>query len=135
MQIRTLFLLGAGAACLSLQAAAQSQALIDTTQISEVVVTGTRNATDARHLPLSVTSISNEKLNENFRSSILPTVMEQTPSLFSTGRGILGYGVNTGAGDLKVRGVGSGAQLLVLIDGQPQYAGLWDIPSLMPTRP
>ena len=128
MQIRTLFLLGAGAACLSLQAATQSQALKDTTQISEVVVTGTRNATDARHLPLSVTSISNEKLNENFRSSILPTVMEQTPSLFSTGRGILGYGVNTGAGDLKVRGVGSGAQLLVLIDGQPQYAGLMGHP-------
>lgn len=129
MQIRTLFLLGAGAACLSLQAATQSQALKDTTQISEVVVTGTRNATDARHLPLTVTSISNEKLNQNYRSSVLPTIMEQTPGLFSTSRGILGYGVSTGsAGDLKVRGVGSGAQLLVLIDGQPQYAGLMGHP-------
>ena len=128
MQIRTLLLLGVSAASLSLQAETLSEEMKDTTQMSEVVVTGTRNATDARHLPLTVTSISNERLNENYRSSILPTVMEQTPGLFSTSRGIIGYGVNTGAGDLKVRGVGSGAQLLVLIDGQPQYAGLMGHP-------
>ena len=129
MQIRTLLLLGAGAASLSLQAATLSEEIQDTTQMGEVVVTGTRNATDARYLPLTVTSISNEKLNENFRSSVLPTVMEQTPGLFTTSRGVLGYGVSTGAaGSLKIRGVGSGAQLLVLIDGQPQYAGLMGHP-------
>ena len=129
MQVRTLFLMGASAACLTLQAEAQPQALKDTTLIDEVVVTGTRNATDARYLPLTVTSISNEKLNEHYRSSVLPTVMEQTPGLFSTSKGMLGYGVSTGsAGELKVRGVGGGAQLLVLIDGQPQYAGLMGHP-------
>lgn len=98
-------------------------------ELQDVVVTGTRNATDIRHLPLTVTTIGNEKLNEQFRTSVLPTVMEQTPGLFTTSRGILGYGVSTGAaGSLKVRGVGSGAQLLVLIDGQPQYAGLMGHP-------
>ena len=98
-------------------------------ELQDVVVTGTRNATDVRHLPLTVTTIGNEKLNEQFRTSVLPTVMEQTPGLFTTSRGILGYGVSTGAaGSLKVRGVGSGAQLLVLIDGQPQYAGLMGHP-------
>lgn len=129
MQIRTFLLLGVSAAYLSIQAETQNEGIRDTTQMSEVVVTGTRDATDARYLPLTVTSISNEKLNENYRSSILPTVMEQTPGLFSTSRGILGYGVSTGAaGNLKIRGVGSGAQLLVLIDGQPQYAGLMGHP-------
>ncbi|MBQ9525293.1 MAG: TonB-dependent receptor [Bacteroidaceae bacterium] len=129
MQIRTLLLLGAGAASLSSQAATLSEEIQDTTQMSEVVVTGTRNATDARYLPLTITSINNEKLNENFRSSVLPTVTEQTPGLFTTSRGILGYGVSTGAaGSIKIRGVGSGAQLLVLIDGQPQYAGLMGHP-------
>ena len=129
MQIRTLLLLVAGAASLSLQAATLSEVIQDTTQMGEVVVTGTRNATDARYLPLTITSINNEKLNENFRSSVLPTVTEQTPGLFTTSRGILGYGVSTGAaGSIKIRGVGSGAQLLVLIDGQPQYAGLMGHP-------
>ena len=97
--------------------------------LQDVVVTGTRNATDVRHLPLTVTTIGNEKLNDNYRTSVLPTVMEQTPGLFTTSKGILGYGVSTGAaGSLKVRGVGGGAQLLVLIDGQPQYAGLMGHP-------
>ena len=129
MRIRTFLLLGASVVCLSMQAETQSEGIQDTTQMSEVVVTGTRNATDVRHLPLTVTSISNEKLNENYRSSVLPTVTEQTPGLFSTSRGVLGYGVSTGAaGSMMVRGVGSGAQLLVLIDGQPQYAGLMGHP-------
>ena len=129
MQIRTLLLLGVGAASLSLQAATLNEEIQDTTQMGEVVVTGTRNATDARYLPLTITSINNEKLNENFRSSVLPTVTEQTPGLFTTSRSILGYGVSTGAaGSIKIRGVGSGAQLLVLIDGQPQYAGLMGHP-------
>lgn len=125
MQTRTFLLLATCAASLSLQA---EETLRDTTRMDEVVVTGTRNATDARHLPLTVTSISSETLNQHYRSSVLPTVMEQTPGLFVTSRGMLGYGVNNGAGNIKVRGVGSGAQLLVLIDGQPQYAGLMGHP-------
>ena len=129
MRIRTLLLLSTCAASLSLQAETQDEGIRDTTEMSEVVVTGTRDATEARHLPFTVTSISNERLNDNYRSSVLPTVMEQTPGLFTTSRGVLGYGVSTGAaGSIKVRGVGSGAQLLVLIDGQPQYAGLMGHP-------
>jgi len=105
----------------------QAQEKTDTLQ--NVVVTGTRNATDVRHLPLTVTTIGNEKLNEQYRTSVLPTVMEQTPGLFLTSRSVLGYGVSTNsAGDMKIRGVGSGAELLVLIDGQPQYAGLMGHP-------
>lgn len=115
------------AGCFALSAMAEN-APMDSIRLDEVVVTGTRNATDPRLLPLTVTSISNEKLNENYRSSVLPTVMEQTPGLFATSRSLLGYGVNTGAGDMMVRGVGSGARLLVLIDGQPQYAGLMGHP-------
>ncbi len=129
MQIRTLFLLGTCAASISLQAAELGEGIQDTTLMSEVVVTGTRNATEARHLPFTVTSVTGEKLAENYRSSVIPTVMEQTPGLFSTSRGVLGYGVSTGAaGSMMVRGVGSGARLLVLIDGQPQYAGLMGHP-------
>lgn len=128
MQIRTLLLLGTCAASFSLQAGTLDEGLRDTTQMNEVVVTGTRGATEARLLPFTITSISHERLNENYRSSVLPTLTEQTPGLFSTSRGLLGYGVNTGAGDIKVRGVGGGARLMVLIDGQPQYAGLMGHP-------
>ena len=97
--------------------------------LNPVVVTGTRNAVDARHLPLTVSVLGRQELTKQFRTSVLPSVVEQVPGLFVTSRGVLGYGVSTGAaGGIKVRGVGSGAQMLVLVDGQPQYAGLMGHP-------
>ena len=99
----------------------------DSVALQDVVVTGTRNATDIRHLPMTVTVVGREKLTEQNQSSVLPTVMQQVPSLFVTSRGILGYGVSTGAaGGINLRGLASGAgQLLVLIDGHPQYQGIF----------
>ena len=96
-----------------------------TDTLQHIVVTGTRSATDVRHLPLSVTAIKRTQLEEAHESSVLPTVTQHTPGLFITTRGMAGYGVSTNsAGAMKIRGVGSGADMLVLIDGQPQYAGL-----------
>lgn len=96
-------------------------------QISEVVVTGTRNATDIRHLPLTVTIVDRNKLTENNRQSILPTLTEQIPGLLATSRGVMGYGVSGGAsGGMMLRGISSSAgQIMVLIDGHPQYNGIY----------
>ncbi len=98
-------------------------------ELHQVVTTGTRYATDIRHLPMTVSSLSREELTRDFRSSVLPTVSERVPGLFVTSRGMFGYGVSTGAaGSIKIRGVGGGARVLVLVDGQPQYAGLMGHP-------
>lgn len=97
--------------------------------IAEVVVTGTRNTTDVRHLPMTISTVSRKQLTADFRESVLPTVNELVPGLFVTSRGVMGYGVSTGAaGSIKLRGIGSGASMLVLVDGQPQYAGLYGHP-------
>lgn len=106
----------------------QAEDIAKDSTISEVVVTGTRHGTSKSSLAADVTVISEKKLNETFRSNILPTLTEQVPGLFVTSRGLMGYGVNTGAGNISIRGVGGGAQLMVLIDGQPQYAGLMGHP-------
>lgn len=99
----------------------------DTLRLDEVVVTGTRNSTDIRHLPQTVTIVGRDKLTENERISVLPTLMEQVPGLMVTSRGMLGYGVsNGGSGGMMLRGISSGAgQLMVLIDGHPQYNGIY----------
>ena len=98
--------------------------------LEDVVVTGTRNEEDVRHLPMTVTVIEREKLTEQHQPSILPTVMQQVPGLFVTNRSMMGYGVSTGAaGGINMRGVtGGGGQLLVLIDGHPQYQGIYGHP-------
>ena len=96
-------------------------------RIDEVVVTGTFEGVDVRHLPMTISRINRVQLENNFQQSILPTVAEKTPGLFITSRGILGYGVSTGAaGGIKMRGIGGDPStgMLVLIDGHPQYMGL-----------
>ena len=117
------------AALLSVVSAAAG-AQTDSLALQEVVVTGTRNAVDVRYLPQTVTVIEREKLTERHDPSLLPTVMQQVPSLFVTGRSMLGYGVSGGAaGGINLRGISGGAgQLLVLIDGHPQYNGVYGHP-------
>lgn len=100
-----------------------------THRLDGVVVTGTRYQTDARHLPMTLSVVPRARLTEHYHDNILPTLSTQVPGLFVTTRGLLGYGVSTGAaGAIKVRGIGSNANLLVLIDGLPQYAGLYGHP-------
>ena len=104
--------------------------MVDSLDLQEVVVTGTRHATDVRHLPMTVTVIGREQLTEQHQPSILPTVMQQVPGFFVTSRSMMGYGVSTGAaGGINLRGISGGAgQLLVLIDGHPQYQGIYGHP-------
>lgn len=121
----------------SLNAQTDSSRIARKYTIDEVVVTGTRNETDIRHLPMTISVVGRQQLTENYRSSILTTLNEQVPGLFTTGRGIMGYGVSSGAaGGMSLRGIGSGTGpnggpttgLLVLIDGHPQYMGLMGHP-------
>ncbi|MFZ1236301.1 MAG: TonB-dependent receptor [Prevotella sp.] len=103
----------------------------DTTLIhlDSVVVTGSRDQTDVRNLPMTISVIGKQRLTENHQNNVLPTLSQQVPGLFVTSRGLLGFGVSAGAaGTIKVRGVGGMADLLVLIDGLPQYAGLYGHP-------
>ena len=96
--------------------------LIDPIQIHEVVVTGTRNETDIRHLPMTISVIDRKQIEQSMQPSILPILTQQVPGLFITARGIMGYGVSGGAaGGMSLRGIGSGSgRLMVLIDGHPQ---------------
>ncbi len=102
----------------------------DSVSLDEVVVTGTRTVTDVRYLPMTVNVISRGQLTQNNQMSILPTVMQHVPGLFVTSRSMYGYGVSTGAaGGINMRGISGGAgQLLVLIDGHPQYNGIYGHP-------
>ena len=104
--------------------------------LGEVVVTGTRNETDVRHLPMTVSVINREQIEQSNEPSLFPLLTENIPGLFTTSRGMLGYGVSGGAaGGMSLRGIGGAPQpgvpttgVLVLIDGHPQYMGLMGHP-------
>lgn len=117
------------AAALLTAAAGQVHAQRDTTAhtLDNVVVTGTRNVTDIRHLPMTISVVNRDKLTENQRVNVLLTLSEQVPGLFVTARSMMGYAVSDGAaGGISLRGLGSGAgRMMVLIDGHPQYQGIF----------
>ncbi len=99
-------------------------------EIGEVVVTGTRNETDVRHLSQTVSVVNRNKISQALQPSLLPVLTEQIPGLFVTSRGVMGYGVSGGAaGSISLRGLSGGtARLMVMIDGHPQYAGIFGHP-------
>ena len=95
-------------------------------KISEIVVTGTNLATSRSQLPYSISIINKEELEESGENKILNVLSGRIPSLFVTERGIGGFGISTGgSGGIKIRGVGGSptSQILMMVDGQPQFAG------------
>ncbi len=111
--------------------AQQDSARIDrNAALDEVVVTGTRNETDVRHLSQTVSVVNRQTIENSMQPSLLPVISEQVPGLFVTERGVMGYGVSGGAaGGISLRGLSGGnARLMVLIDGHPQYAGIFGHP-------
>ena len=110
---------------------AESDSLKTATRpLHEVVVTGTRNEADTRYLTQTVSIIDRRQIEQAHNPSLLPVLTEQVPGLFVTSRGILGYGVSGGAaGGISLRGLSGGSgQIMVLIDGHPQYMGLMGHP-------
>ncbi len=113
------------------QHATAHESVKDSVNIPQVVVTGTKNEADLRLLPMTVSVIQREQIEGRYEQSLLPVLTEQVPGLFTTARGVMGYGVSTGAsGGMSMRGVGGSPTtgMLVLIDGHPQYMGLMGHP-------
>ncbi len=108
-----------------------SQSLNDTMSINEVVVTGAKIETSRKLVPLSVSQISEQNIENSGQINILPALNFYTPGIFVTERNILGFGVSTGgSGSITIRGVGGSPNTgtLILIDGHPQYQGIFGHP-------
>jgi iron complex outermembrane receptor protein len=107
------------------------RSLRDTVNIDEVIITGTKTAVNRNMVPLTVSLITNEKIESSSESALLPVLSEQVPGLFITQRGITGFGVSTGsAGQISLRGIGGSpnTQVLILLNGNPQFMGIMGHP-------
>lgn len=94
-------------------------------RLHEVPVTAPLKTSPAL-LPLDVTQVTDEEINRSGETSLLPVLASKVAGLFATERGFAGYGVSGGsAGTVNIRGVGQGNKVLFMIDGQPQWAGVF----------
>ena len=103
----------------------------DSVQLEDVIVTGSKFETSRKVVPLSISQISADNIRQSGQYNVLRTLSTYVPGVFITERNISGFGVATGgSGAINVRGVGSSpnTQVLVLIDGHPQYQGIFGHP-------
>ena len=106
---------------------ASAEEVLQDSTLHSLVVTGTRTEAPERGITSTVSTLSRQDLVASERVSLLPTLSERVPGLFVTQRGVMGYGVSGGAaGGITVRGLSSaGGQVMVLVDGHPQYQGIF----------
>lgn len=91
-----------------------------------VVVSANKIAVNRNSVPLSISVIERAEIEASSESALLPVLSERVPGLFVTQKGITGFGVSGGsAGTVNIRGVGQGNKVLMLFDGQPQWAGVF----------
>ena len=103
----------------------------DSVQLDEVVVTGSKVEISRKVVPISVSQISKQEIENTGNINVLTTLNNYVPGIFVTQRNVLGFGVSTGgSGGMTLRGIGGApnTEILVLIDGHPQYQGIFGHP-------
>lgn len=97
----------------------------------ETVITATGTEIARKDVSPTISVVPRKALDESKESALLNVINEEVPGVFISERGVTGYGVGDGsAGNIRIRGVGGSPNtgVLVLIDGSPQYMGLFGHP-------
>lgn len=106
--------------------AATPEAVDSLINLNGVVVTANRIYLNRNNVPLSISVIDRRQIEASSESALLPVLSKRIPGLFVTEKGITGFGISLGsAGVINIRGVGQSNKVLMLFDGQPQWAGVF----------
>lgn len=120
------FLLIIGLLISSLAYAAGPETIDSLVNLKGVVVSANKIKVNRNSVPLSISVVERDEIEASSESALLPVLSQRVPGLFVTEKGITGFGVSEGAaGTVNIRGVGQGNKVLMLFDGQPQWAGVF----------
>lgn len=124
--MKKVILLASGLLCSSLVFASDPAAIDSLINLQGVVISANKVQVNRSSVPLTISVIDREQIEASSESALLPVLSQHVPGLFVTQKGITGFGVSEGAaGTVNIRGVGSGNKVLMLFDGQPQWAGVF----------
>ena len=106
--------------------------MLDTTYVMDpVLVTSTHIETEARNLPKAVTVVTGDEMRIKGATSVIDGIVGSAPGLSVTQRSVVGFGLGSSStGKVNIRGVGGNpnAQVLFLVDGRPDFVGLFSHP-------
>lgn len=124
--MKKVILLASGLLCSSLVFANDPAVIDSLINLQGVVISANKVQVNRSSVPLTISVIDRDQIEASSESALLPVLSQHVPGLFVTQKGITGFGVSAGAaGTVNIRGVGSGNKVLMLFDGQPQWAGVF----------
>jgi iron complex outermembrane receptor protein len=104
---------------------------IKTYNLDPITVTATRTEVARSVVAPSISVVPREVLLANPQKSILSLICQEVPGVYVQERGVLGFGASTSsAGQISIRGIGGSpnTQVLMMIDGRPQFMGMMGHP-------
>ncbi|RPI06224.1 MAG: TonB-dependent receptor [Ignavibacteriae bacterium] len=103
---------------------------VETYNLDPITISATRAEAVRSMISPSLSVLSHETIQQNQQKSVFSLISQQVPGVFVLESGVLGFGINTPAGQISIRGVGGypNTGILTLIDGRPQYMGLMGHP-------
>ena len=103
---------------------------VKTYTLEPTIITATKTVTQQKNVTASVSVVSSNEISSMATSQLLSAVSERVPGMYVQRQGVIGYGINTQAGGISIRGLGGNpnTQVLVMIDGTPQFMGLFGHP-------
>ena len=100
-------------------------------RFAPVVVTGQRFEMSKKDVAASITIISPIEIRQTNLTTVADAISYLSPGVFTTRRSAMGYGVAALAGgSVTIRGIGGkpNTQVLMLIDGRPDFQGIFSHP-------
>jgi iron complex outermembrane receptor protein len=103
---------------------------VKTYNLDPITVTATQTEIPRSLVSPSISVVSLEEIKANPDKSIFSLISQEVPGVFVTERDVMGFGVNSAAGQINIRGIGGSPnnEVLVLIDGSPQFMGWYGHP-------
>ena len=100
-------------------------------RFAPVVVTGQRYEMPQKDVAASISIISSTEIRQTNLTTVADAISYLSPGVYTTRRSAMGYGVAALAGgSITIRGVGGkpNTQVLMLIDGRPDFQGIFSHP-------
>lgn len=97
--------------------------------LDTVRVTASKYEQVYKNMQASQTVVSNESLRKDAKGEVFASLNGRAPGLFINERGFGGFGISTqSAGKISMRGISGANQILVLVDGRPEFSGIFGHP-------
>ncbi len=104
----------------------KSGRLIEADNKDDTVKVANRIGIEKDKIALTVSVIDSNDIERRISNSPLSLLSQKIPGLFVTRKNIVGYGILQGsAGDVNIRGIGQSSRVLIMVDGHPQWNGLY----------